>query len=159
MDAAKDAIYARLKIEPLAHPEDGSAPKPHPGLIHFPMHESFGPDYFEQLTAERREVRRRLGQQVVVWITPKGKRNEALDTFVGCLAVRKALPQRIERGLEYGVGTPAEEHAPPPRPAYVPPAHVVEAARAAPEPTRSEQPQTRRPAQAPRRSGWLSPRR
>ncbi|WP_342106312.1 phage terminase large subunit family protein [Methylobacterium sp. SI9] len=154
VDAAKDAIYARLKIEPLAHPEDGSAPKPHPGLIHFPMHESFGPDYFEQLTAERREVRRRLGQQVVVWITPKGKRNEALDTFVGCLAVRKALSQRIERGLEYGVGAPAETPTPQ-TPATPPSSYAPPPPAAAPPQAAPRAPQHRGSSYLGRQSGWL----
>lgn len=114
VDAAKDAIYARLKIPPDAFPEDGSLPPPKPGLIHFPDSDDFGKGYFEQLTAERREVRKRQGQTIVVWHTPKGKRNEALDTFVGALAVRKSLPRRIERGLEYGVEAATPQHEAPP---------------------------------------------
>lgn len=97
VDSGKDAIYGRLKIEP---PAEGERK---PGFIHFPVAENFGPDYFEQLTSERRETRRRLGQPYAVWVLPEGKRNEVLDTFVGALAVRRSLPRRIEASLQYSV--------------------------------------------------------
>ena len=42
-----------------------------------------------------------MGQPYTIWVLPEGKRNEVLDTFVGCLAVRRSLPRRIEVGLEY----------------------------------------------------------
>jgi phage terminase large subunit GpA-like protein len=99
VDAAKDAIYGRLKIE--RKPEDEGRSKP--GYIHFPANDAFSPDYFAQLTSERRETRKRMGASVTVWVLPPGKRNEALDTFVGALAVRKSLPKKIESGLEYSV--------------------------------------------------------
>jgi phage terminase large subunit GpA-like protein len=125
-NAAKDAIQARLRIPP---PEPGQR---RAGFIHFPMPDDtagtsgFGPEYFEQLTAERREIRYRTGQPYVVWVCPPGKRNEAFDTIVGALAVRRALPRRIERGLEFtdGAGAPTDhaetENAPPPAPAAKP---------------------------------------
>jgi phage terminase large subunit GpA-like protein len=97
VDSAKDAIYGRLKIAP---PEAGLRK---PGFIHFPANENFGPDYFEQLTSEVRVTRKRMGQPYTVWDLPDGKRNEALDTFVGALAVRRSLPRRIEIGLQYSV--------------------------------------------------------
>lgn len=103
VDGAKDAIYARLKIE---SPEPGAAK---PGFIHFPAREGFGPDYFEQLTPEVKVTRRRMGQDYSVWEMPKGKRNEVLDTLVGALAVRRSLPRRIERGLEFDVSAPQAE--------------------------------------------------
>lgn len=98
VDAAKDAIFARLKIAP------GPEGVPAHGCIHFPVDPMFETDYFEQLCSERREVRRRAdGQYFSLYVLPSGKRNEALDTLVGCLAVRRSLPGRIERSLEYSV--------------------------------------------------------
>ncbi len=103
VDSAKDAIYARLKID---LPEEG---RRKPGFIHFPTAAAFGPEYFAQLTSERRETRKRLGQSVTVWVLPGGKRNEVLDTFVGALAVRQSLPRRIEATLEYSAAPIPEE--------------------------------------------------
>ncbi|BCP53793.1 terminase [Kaistia sp. 32K] len=124
VDTAKDAIFGRLKIE--APAEGGRKP----GLIHFPAADGFGPDYFEQLTSERRELRKRLGRAYAVWVLPEGKRNEALDTFVGALAVRKSLPRRIDASLQYDLSPPADEAPaePTPEPAPAP------AAPAAPKP-------------------------
>ena len=137
VDAAKDAIYGRLKIEAA----DAGLPKP--GFIHFPAADGFGPEYFEQLTSERRETRKRLGQESTVWVLPGGRRNEVLDTFVGALAVRRSLPRRLERHLEYSIVS--SEQAPEPLTAA-----VVEA----PSEVRSiAEQQTRRPE--PRQSGWL----
>lgn len=116
VDSAKDAIYGRLKIEPA----EGGRRKP--GFIHFPDDDAFGTEYFAQLTAERRVTRRRLGQAVTVWDLPEGKRNEALDTFVGALAVRRSLPRSIVSELEYAAaeapdpGEVAAAATPPPRP-------------------------------------------
>lgn len=138
VDSAKDAIYGRLKIEP---PEDG---RRQPGFIHFPNSDAFGPEYFRQLTSERRETRKRAGQNVTAWVLPEGKRNEVLDTFVGALAVRRSLPRRVESNLEYStapIETPNETN----------------------EPTLTERPMTaviNRPPRAPRGflgggGGWL----
>ncbi len=104
VDAAKSAIYNRLKID-----------VPGPGYIHFPAEDGFGPEYFAQLTVERRELRRRMGRPYTVWVNPPGKRNEALDTFVGALAVRRSLPRNIETGLEFSV---AQNEAPSPQAAH-----------------------------------------
>lgn len=100
VDTGKEAIYGRLRIA-----------EPGPGYIHFPADDAFGEHYFQMLTAERREVRKRAGQSYTVWV-PIRERNEALDTFVGALAVRRSLPRRIERGLEFAVAKP--EAATPP---------------------------------------------
>jgi phage terminase large subunit GpA-like protein len=135
-NAAKDAIYARLRIDP---PEEPGQRRP--GFIHFPQAENFGPEYFEQLTVERREIRYRSGQPYVLWICPKGKRNEVLDTFVGALAVRRALPARIERSLEFGLAEPAAPSANDAADGEAPP---------------SAQP---RPKYMPRRRGFLNPNR
>lgn len=108
VDTAKDAIAARLKISP---PERG---EPKPGYFHFPAAEGFGPEYFAQLTAERREVRMRMGQPYAVWV-PIRERNEALDTAVGALAVRRSLPHRIERELEYAIAADMPPPGGPPK--------------------------------------------
>lgn len=99
VDTAKDAIMGRLKIQP--------APTGvrKPGFIHFSTGENFGAEYYEQLTSEHRETRKRMGQPYSVWVLPEGKRNEALDTFVGALAVRRSLPRRILNNLEYEIST------------------------------------------------------
>lgn len=139
VDAAKDAIYARLRID---MPEDG---RRKPGLIHFPALDEFGPDYFTQLTSERRETRRRLGQEITVWVLPPGKRNEVLDTFVGALAVRRSLPRRVEQSLEY---SPKAEEA-----------NVesqTDTAPAAPAPQRP--PPTAQPRPQPRSNSFLGQR-
>jgi len=134
-NAAKDTIYARLRIQP---PEGGGRK---PGLIHFPIGDGFGPEYFAQLTSEVRQTRRRMGQAVTVWMLPQGKRNEALDTFVGALAVRRSLPRTVEASLEFRA-----KDEPQPQ-----------------EPTAEKRPEPvvpRKPAFIPpRRPGWLSPRR
>ncbi len=59
------------------------------------------------LTAERRLTVKRAGRTVTRW-DDGGRRNEALDTFVGALAVRRSLPRRIERGLEFAAIKPDE---------------------------------------------------
>ncbi len=89
VDSGKEQIYARLRIA-----------EPGPGYIHFPIDEAFGTEYFLMLTAERREVHKRAGQTYAKWV-PIRDRNEALDTMVGALAVRRSLPRRIEDLLEY----------------------------------------------------------
>jgi len=96
VDTAKDAIYSRLRIEP---PEPGQR---RAGFIHFPVAPNFTEEYFDQLAAERRERRLRMGQAYSVWVKIR-ERNEALDTFVGALAMRKALPAVIQAGLEFSV--------------------------------------------------------
>jgi hypothetical protein len=71
-----------------------------PGFIHFPVAENFGPEYYEQLDSERRQLRKRMGQPYTVWVQIR-ERNEVLDTFVGALAMRKSLPRNIAAGLEH----------------------------------------------------------
>jgi phage terminase large subunit GpA-like protein len=108
VDTAKDAIYARPNIAP---PEPRQSK---PGFVHFPVADNFGPEYFDQLNSERRVVRKRMGQSYIAWEQVR-ERNEALDTFVGALAIRKSLPRVIARGLEYSVthDTVQEEIAEP----------------------------------------------
>jgi len=102
VDTAKDAIYAALRIDPPTEPGFSK-----PGFIHFPIAENFDPEYFEQLNSERKQQRKRLGQSYSVWVKIR-ERNEVLDCWVGCLAMRKALPRYITVGLEYSVARPGQ---------------------------------------------------
>jgi phage terminase large subunit GpA-like protein len=119
VDTAKDKIYAALRIDPPSEP--GFAK---PGFIHFPVADNFGPEYFEQLNAERKQLRKRLGQPFTVWVKIR-ERNEALDTLVGNLAMRKSLPRNIAAGLEYSIARPEhiepEPDQSPPRPRQIEP--------------------------------------
>ncbi len=106
VDTAKDTIYSRLKIPP-------SDTKRQAGFIHFPDAVEFNEDFFAELTVERRETRKMRGQPYVLWVLPSGRRNEALDVMVGNLCIRRSLPRRVERKLEYPLLPPPE--APPSR--------------------------------------------
>jgi phage terminase large subunit GpA-like protein len=68
VDAAKEALYARLKIG-----ERG------PGFCHFPITDQYDLGYFEQLTAETCRVRYSKGFAHREWTKKAGARNEALD--------------------------------------------------------------------------------
>lgn len=90
VDAAKEAIYARLK-------KTGSGP----GAMHFPMDRDA--QYFEQLTAERIRTRYVKGFPQRFWWKPDGRRNEALDCRVyayaalhGLLSMGLNLNKRVE---------------------------------------------------------------
>ena len=79
VDAAKDAIYARLKIE-----ISGA------GYIHFT--DSLGDDYFDQLTSEKVFTKYVHGRPVRQYrVSKDGARNEALDTFVYSMAALHSL--------------------------------------------------------------------
>ena len=106
VDTAKEQIYSNLRI---ATPEPGQRK---PGFIHFPVAINFGPEYYKQLNSERRQIRKRMGQSYAVWVQI-AERNEALDTFVGALAVRRSLPRYIVDTLEYSI-TDNVAKAPPP---------------------------------------------
>ena len=141
VDTAKDAIYGRLKIRL------GDQEEMRPGYVHFPALDGFDQAYFDQLTAEQVMTRYREGRPYRVWVLPKGKRNEALDTFVYALAARIATNARLD-------GPPPKEprpqkpappaadgedeggdgrHAPPPRkPAAAPAGRMKRRSRVAP---------------------------
>ena len=68
VDAAKEALYARLKIT-----------EPGPGFCHFPITDQYDLGYFEQLTAETCRVRYSKGFAHREWTKKAGARNEALD--------------------------------------------------------------------------------
>ncbi|MCX8018807.1 MAG: phage terminase large subunit family protein, partial [Rhodocyclaceae bacterium] len=78
VDAAKEAIYARLKKS------DTGA-----GAMHFPLDRDA--QYFEQLTAERIRTRYVKGFSQRFWWKPDGRRNEALDCRVYAYAALHGL--------------------------------------------------------------------
>lgn len=108
VDTAKDSIYARLRVEP-----------PGPGALHFP--DSHPSAYYEQLTAERRQVTLYRGRELRKWIKPPGRRNEALDCRVYAYAALQGL-------ATLNVRLPAWV---PPAPSPVAPPAVVPTATAA----------------------------
>jgi phage terminase large subunit GpA-like protein len=78
-DSAKSLLYSRLKIR-----------EPGEGYIHFPNNGDFDDEYFAQLTAERLRPKPRTKKDPFAsgmhWVKIRD-RNEALDCWVGCLAV------------------------------------------------------------------------
>jgi len=78
-DAAKTAVYARLRID-----------TPGPGYCHFPLRPEYGIEFFEELTAERPQVRYSKGFPHREWFLPAGARNEGLDTRAYNLAALHA---------------------------------------------------------------------
>lgn len=90
VDAAKEAIYARLKKTTSG-----------PGSLHFPMDRDA--QYFEQLTAESIRTKYVKGFPQRYWWKPDGRRNEALDCRVyataalhGLLSMGLRLNKRVE---------------------------------------------------------------
>jgi phage terminase large subunit GpA-like protein len=97
VDAAKDAIFARLKIT-----------EPGPGCIHFPMDRDAA--FFRQLTAERVVTRYVRGRPQRSWeLKRPGERNEALDTMVYALAALNGL---LASGLRLNAEAAAIEAVP-----------------------------------------------
>jgi len=68
VDEIKSLVYTRLNNM-----------APGPGYIHFPIHDSFTAEWFEQLTAEIIKTKFKAGVPYRVWELPSGRRNEALD--------------------------------------------------------------------------------
>lgn len=116
VDAAKELIYARLKIE-----------EPGPGYCHFPADRD--DEYFRQLVSEEAVTKYSKGFPYNEWqLRPGHKRNEALDCRVYAIAALNGL---IARGLQLNrratamgvparpvrqIVPPAEEKASAPRP-------------------------------------------
>jgi len=84
---AKEAVANLLRTVP--NP-DGS---PTRGCVHFPRGEYFGPEYFKQLAAEKREEKWRFGVPYTRWVLPSGARNEAWDTLILAYVLRYAFSQ------------------------------------------------------------------
>ncbi|MCG9891104.1 MAG: phage terminase large subunit family protein [Thermosynechococcaceae cyanobacterium MS004] len=76
-DTIKGVLYARLRL-----------PKPGTGYLHFPI--GIEPEYYEQLTAEKRVTKYTRGFAKQEWVK-KRKRNEALDCWVYAYAAAHAL--------------------------------------------------------------------
>ena len=94
-----------------------------PGYIHFPS--DVDEEYFNQLTSEKRVITFVKGQKKLIF-KPIRTRNEALDTFVYCLAAFHILRPNLERIAEVGVKEtkrtpPVESHGfkRPPRKSFV----------------------------------------
>ena len=80
VDAAKEALYARLKIT-----------EPGPGFCHFPINDQYDLGYFEQLTAETCRVRYTKGFAHREWTKKAGAGNEALDARCYAYAALQSL--------------------------------------------------------------------
>lgn len=117
VDAAKEALYARLK-----------RPEPGPGFCHFPKGRDA--DWFRQLTAESLATRYVKGRPVREWRKAPGDRNEALDCRVyaaaalqGLIALGARLNGEAEildnRPLRTAAATPGTAKAPPPAPTTI----------------------------------------
>lgn len=122
-NTARDTIRARLTME---------VPKPghrHPGYMHFPHDRDV--IYFEQLLADRRELRDVGGRRFTVWVTPAGRANEASDLKVynyaalcGLQHMGLRLNSRVREVLEAQPPTdeaPGVPDAPRPPPGGAPP--------------------------------------
>lgn len=83
-DTVKSLIYGRLKHD-----------KPGPGYIHF--HTGFDPEFFKQLTVEKKTLRYVKGHAVGEWVKPSGARNEALDCAVYAYAALQHLYSKYHR--------------------------------------------------------------
>lgn len=83
-DTAKTTLYGRLRHN-----------KPGAGYIHF--HDQADEDYFNQLTAEKQQVKSVRGFMVKEWVKASGQRNEALDCFVYAYAALQLLLRRYDR--------------------------------------------------------------
>ena len=92
-DTAKEMIYSYLALA-----------KAGAGYMHHSA--EYDAAYFEQLTAERKIIAREKGRSVVKWVTPSGKRNEALDLKVYnfcAYAVLKPNMQMVKERFEHEV--------------------------------------------------------
>ena len=73
VDGAKTLLYNRFAIK-----------RPGPGYMHFPM--EVDDEFFNQLTAEVKDVKYERGRKRERWVLPAGRRNEALDCAVLALS-------------------------------------------------------------------------
>lgn len=115
VDAAKEAIYARLK-----------RPEPGPGFCHFPIGRDV--EWFRQLTAEKLATRYVKGRPVREWRKASGDRNEALDCRVYAAAALQGL-------IALGARLNAEATALEAHPLRTPAANAVRQTSPAPPPS------------------------
>lgn len=140
VDAAKESIYARLRIT-----------TPGPGYCHFPK-ERDG-EWFRQLTAEKIRTRHLKGRPIREWHKKDGDRNEALDCRVYAVAALYGLMNmgfRLNAEAEWQEKIPFKE-----RMIEVAPQSTFSAL-VPPRQTSSAEPKTQKPQWlAGRRTGWL----
>jgi phage terminase large subunit GpA-like protein len=110
-NALKDIIFARLKLETAG-----------PGYMHFPQHVT--PEYFRQLTSERKITTYLKGKPTRLYVPVEGRRHEALDCAQYALAALYMLgPVRDRLHLEAkrleDAAKPAEPVASPAEPASI----------------------------------------
>ena len=111
VDAAKEAIAARLKIAELG-----------PGYSHFPLSDQYDRSYFGQLTSEVCKIKYSRGFAHREWSKKPGARNEALDCRVYAYAALQSLIMsgfRLSRQAEHIealMHPPAQPAAPKPSP-------------------------------------------
>ncbi len=84
VDGVKSLLFGRLK-----HNDPG------PGYLHF--YPTAGPDYFQELTAERQVLRYRNGFPERVWVKKSQSPNEALDEMVYAYGALHRLYQKYDR--------------------------------------------------------------
>ncbi len=82
VDSAKEAIFARLRVDP-----------GRPGYMHLPddLDSGYEERWASQLLSERIETTRVRGQLVRRWVLPHGARNEALDCRAYALAALRSM--------------------------------------------------------------------
>lgn len=101
-DVAKETIMSRLALK-----------DPGARYLHFPEIEEFGPDFFEELTSERRVPKTtRNGFTKFVWAKPKHARNEALDLTVyslGAWEIYKYTRRPNLKEIAKDLGTKVDE--------------------------------------------------
>lgn len=119
-NTARDVVRARLAME-----ETPAPGRPLPGYCHFPADRDVG--YFEQLLADRVEVKAMGHRTVRLWVTPAGRANEASDCRVyayaalcGLVHFGLVLNKVAARAEEQGSAIRAGAEAPP-TPAHLAP--------------------------------------
>lgn len=109
-DTAKTIIAERLKLD-----------VPGPGYIHFPKEpepidgdvpqgdRGHNDNFYKMITAEYKKSKTVNGQSVEYWHCPNGRRNEALDTMVGNLAMIRLLQSRYYIDLDKDIQQQEQE--------------------------------------------------
>ena len=103
-DNAKELVYSRLRIQP----QPGQAV---PGCVHLPANDDICDESeIKQLTSEAKISKIEKGRRVTRW-DARGRRNEALDCFVGALAMARVAQQRF--GIDLRSAIPPSPTAQP----------------------------------------------
>lgn len=97
-DNAKELIYSRLKLQ--LDTARSQIAEPQPGVIHLPANDEICDESeVRQMTAESKVAKFVNGRRVNRW-DARGRRNEALDCFVGALAALRISQQRFGLDLD-----------------------------------------------------------